>query len=251
MKHFVLIRGFRPFSFFCVLALILCAVTVAVVVHHSEKTAAVKSGQPLRGKIIAVDAGHGGADPGAVGVTGAVEKEINLILAEKLKTQLEAKGAVVIMTRTADRVFSDVKKEELEHRAELVKKGKAELFLSLQCNAVPNSDLRGAQTFYHPDSEQGKNLAEAIQKRFKTKLKNTDREALTLDSAYIMKLLDIPAVMVEVGFLSNPEEEALLKDDAYREKAVAAIYGGICDYYKKKDSSSSRLSSVFRLNDTL
>ena len=251
MKHLVLIREFRPFSFFCVLALILCAVTVAIVVHHSEETASVKSGQPLRGKIIAVDAGHGGADPGAVGVTGVVEKEINLILAEKLKTQLEAKGAVVIMTRSADRVFSDIKKEELEHRAELVKKSKAELFLSLQCNAVPNSELHGAQTFYHPDSEQGKNLAEAIQKRFKTKLKNTDREALTLDSAYIMRLLDIPAVMVEVGFLSNPEEGALLKDDDYREKVIAAIYGGIYDYYKMKDTSPSWLPSIFDFDDTL
>ena len=251
MKRFVLIRGFRPFSFFCVLALFSCAVIAAIVVYHGEETASVKSGQPLRGKIIAVDAGHGGADPGAVGVTGTVEKEINLILAQKLKKQLEAKGAVVVMTRTADRVFSDIKKEELEHRAELVKKGKAELFLSLQCNAVPNSELRGAQTFYHPDSEQGKKLAEAIQERFKTKLKNTDREALTLDSAYIMKLLDIPAVMVEVGFLSNPGEEARLKDDAYREKLIAAVYGGICDYYTKKDSSPSWLPAIFHFDDTL
>lgn len=149
------------------------------------------------------------------------------------------------MTRTDDSVFSDIKKEELDHRAALVKKKDSELFLSIQCNAVPNPALHGAQTFYYPGSENGQILAECIQNRFIKTLKNTDREALTLSSAYIMSKLEIPAIMVEVGFLSNAEEEALLKNDAYQEKIVAAIYGGIVDYYEKKASKESWFDFIF------
>ena len=93
--------------------------------------------------------------------------------------------------------------------------------------------------------KNGEILAECIQNRFIKTLKNTDREALTLSSAYIMSELEIPAIMVEVGFLSNAEEEALLKDNAYREKIVAAIYGGIVDYYEKKDSEESWFDFIF------
>ena len=244
MKPFVLIRKFRPFPFFAAV-LCLCALCAVPMVRHAEQTAAVQSGQPLKGKIIAIDAGHGGGDPGAIGVTGTAEKEINLILAKKMKILLEKKGAMVVMTRTDDSVYSDIKKEELDHRAALVQKKDAELFLSIQCNAVPNPSLHGAQTFYYPGSENGEILAKCIQSRFVKTLKNTDREALTLSSAYIMSKLEIPAIMVEVGFLSNTEEEALLNDDAYREKIVAAIYGGIVDYYEKKDSEESWFDFIF------
>ena len=249
MKPFVLIRKFRPFSLFVAMALCACVLCAVPVIRHTEQTAAVRSGQPLKGKIIAIDAGHGGGDPGAIGITGTAEKEINLILAKKTETLLKAKGAMVVMTRADDSVYSDIKKEELDHRAELVKKKDAELFLSIQCNAVPNPALRGAQTFYYPGSENGEILAKCIQNRFIKTLKNTDREALTLSSAYIMSRLDIPAIMVEVGFLSNAEEEALLKDDAYREKVVAAIYGGIVDYYEKKDSEESWFDFIFERFD--
>lgn len=245
MKQLVLIRKFRPFSFVAVIIILCCALCAAPVIGYTEKTAAVKSGQPLKGKVIAVDAGHGGSDPGAVGITGTYEKEINLILAQKLATLLKDKGALVVMTRTDDSRYSEIKKEDLDHRASLVEKKDAELFLSIQCNAVPNPALHGAQTFYYPESEKGKLLAESIQNRFVQTLKNTDREAITLNSAYIMSKLDIPAIMVEVGFLSNAEEEALLKDDAYREKVVAAIYGGIVDYYEKKDSEESWFDFIF------
>ena len=244
MKPFVLIRKFRPFPFFAAV-LCLCALCAVPMVRHAEQTAAVQSGQPLKGKIIAIDAGHGGGDPGAIGVTGTAEKEINLILAKKMKILLEKKGAMVVMTRTDDSVYSDIKKEELDHRAALVQKKDAELFLSIQCNAVPNPSLHGAQTFYYPGSENGEILAKCIQSRFVKTLKNTNREALTLSSAYIMSKLEIPAIMVEVGFLSNAEEEALLNDDAYREKIVAAIYGGIVDYYEKKDSEESWFDFIF------
>lgn len=166
-----------------------------------------------------------------------------------LETILTEKGAAVVMTRTDDTVFSDIKKEDLDHRAEIVNENEAELFLSIQCNAVPNRDLRGAQTFYYPESKQGELLAQAIQHRFIKTLKNTDREALTLSSAYIMSKLTIPAIMVEVGFLSHPEEEALLRDKEYQEKIVAAIYGGLLDYYEKKDSEESLFDMIFSFFD--
>ena len=90
MKPFVLIRKFRPFSLFVAMALCACVLCAVPVIRHTEQTAAVRSGQPLKGKIIAIDAGHGGGDPGAIGVTGTAEKEINLILAKKTETLLKA-----------------------------------------------------------------------------------------------------------------------------------------------------------------
>ena len=249
MKRFVFIRKTGVFPWVAAVIVAVCALFALPVIGYTEETASTKSEMNLKGKIIAVDAGHGGTDPGAIGVTGVTEKEINLILAKKLETLLTEKGATVIMTRTDDDTFSDNKKEDLDKRAALVEEKEAELFLSIQCNAVPNHDLRGAQTFYYPDSKQGKLLAETIQDRFIKTLKNTDREAITLSSAYIMSKLEIPAIMVEVGFLSHPEEEALLRDDAYREKITAAIYGGILDYYKKKDSEESVFDRIFNYFD--
>ena len=249
MKRFVFIRKIGVFPIVAAVIVTICALFILPVIEYTEDTAATKSEMNLKGKVIAVDAGHGGADPGAIGTTGVTEKEINLILAKKLETLLTEKGATVIMTRTDDSAFSDTKKEDLDHRADIVTKNEAELFLSIQCNAVPNHDLRGAQTFYYPESKQGKLLAEAIQSRFIKTLGNTDREAITLSSAYIMSKLEIPAIMVEVGFLSHPEEEALLCDDDYREKITAAIYGGILDYYKKKDSEESVFDRFFNYFD--
>ncbi|HMM06650.1 MAG TPA: N-acetylmuramoyl-L-alanine amidase [Clostridiales bacterium] len=245
MKQLVLIRSFRPYTVFCFAIVLCCALLVVPVVTYAEKSAAVKSGKTLTGKIIAIDAGHGGSDPGAIGFNGTAEKEINLLLALKLQALLEEKGAVVIMTRTDDTAYSDVKKEDLDHRAKIVTKKKAELFISIQCNAVPGSSYHGAQVFYYPESEEGKLLAESIQDSLVEKLKNTDRKALTLSSAYIMYVLDIPAIIVETGFLSNPEEEALLNDKNYQEKVVAAIYGGIVNYYNKQDSKESWLDFIF------
>lgn len=245
MKQLVLIRFFRPYAVFCFAIALCCALLVIPIVTYAEKTAAVKSGKTLTGKTIAIDAGHGGSDPGAIGFNGTTEKEINLILAKKLQALLEEKGAVVIMTRTDDTAYSEVKKEDLDHRAKIVTKKNAELFISIQCNAVPGSSYHGAQVFYYPESEEGKLLAESIQDSLVKKLKNTDREALTLSSAYIMYVLDIPAIIVETGFLSNPEEEALLNDKNYQEKVVAAVYGGIVNYYNKHDSEESWLDFIF------
>lgn len=249
MKQFVLIRKFRPLSLLLTLLLFCTALCSVPISNQIKEIAATQSGQPLKGKIIAVDAGHGGADPGAIGVTGTKEKDINLALAQKLEALLTEKGAVAVMTRTNDHVYSDIKREELDHRAEKVTQSDAELFLSIQCNAVHNSSLRGAQTFYYPESKKGHLLAECIQNRFVKTLKNTEREALTLSSAYIMSKLDIPAIMVEVGFLSNAEEEALLKDEAYQNRLITAIYGGITDYYEKQDSAESWLDMIFNYFD--
>lgn len=245
MKQLVLIRFFRPYTIFCFAIVLCCALLIVPVIAYTEKTAAVKSGETLSDKVIAIDAGHGGGDPGAIGVNGTAEKEINLILAQMLQELLEEKGATVIMTRTDDTAYSDVKKEDLDHRVEIVTKNKSELFISIQCNAVPGSAYHGAQVFYYPESEDGKLLAESIQESLVKNLKNTDREALTLSSAYIMYTLDMPAIIVETGFLSNPEEEALLNDKDYQEKVVAAIYSGIVDYYNKKDSEESWLDFIF------
>ena len=213
-----------------------------------QRVATAASSQPLMGRIIAVDAGHGGSDPGAVGVSGSEEKTINLQLALLLQKELERYGATVVMTRTEDMCYSDVKKEDLDARADLVSDHEGEILLSMQCNADPDPRCCGAQVFYHPQSEQGEKLAKAIQKAV---LHDTDqlkeREAQSLNGPYLMKAVAVPVVIVEAGFLSHSEEETMLLDEDYQKKIAAAVCRGVVNYYEKADAPS--FFSLFRTED--
>lgn len=215
--------------------------------RHVASTAA-NSSQPLTGHIIAVDAGHGGDDPGAIGASGSEEKAINLELALLLQKELERYGATVVMTRTEDMCYSNVKKEDLDARAALISDHEAEILISMQCNADPDASCCGAQIFYHPQSKKGEKLAKAIQK---TVIHDTDqlreREAQSLNGPYLMKAVAVPVVIVEAGFLSHREEEAMLLDPAYQKEIAAAVCRGVVNYYDKADAPS--FFSLFRRED--
>lgn len=195
---------------------------------------------PLSGKIIALDPGHGGVDGGAVSKEGIIEKDITLNLAFYLRDYLQQAGAIVVMTRETDKDlaspgtqgFSKRKTEDLLNRAELIKDHKADMLISIHLNAIPSARWRGAQTFYYSGGQAlSKPLAIHIQDELKLQLQNTDRVAQTADSVYLLKTLPIPSVLVEAGFLSNPEEAGLLSQDDYQRKAATAIYQGILKYY--------------------
>ncbi|RQD77463.1 MAG: N-acetylmuramoyl-L-alanine amidase CwlD [Candidatus Syntrophonatronum acetioxidans] len=188
---------------------------------------------PLVGTSIIIDPGHGGYDPG-VQVSGTMEKEINLEVALILRDFLQQGGAEVVMTREKDMDFLETstgpkKRMDMKRRLEIIEGAKADIILSIHCNAIPSSRWAGAQTFYQEGREDGKILAEYVQGELIRVLKNTDRQVKG-GNYFLLAQSSHPGVIVETGFLSNPQEASLLKNPGYREKVAWAIYGGILNY---------------------
>lgn len=194
---------------------------------------------PLSGKVIAVDPGHGGPDGGASSREGLIEKDVNLAIALHLRDYLQQAGAVVVMTREEDKDlaspgtkgYSRRKTEDLLERADLIKRSKADILLSIHLNSITSSKWSGAQTFYHSGKPDGERLAVLIQNELRKNLENTDRSAKANDTFYPLKALDIPGALVEVGFLSNPAEAQLMASEKYQKKVAAAVYQGVLRYY--------------------
>lgn len=203
---------------------------------------------PLSGKTIALDAGHGGPDGGASSKDGVIEKDVNLAITLHLRDYLQQAGAMVVLTREEDKDLADPntkgyskrKTEDLLKRAELINQKKADLFLSIHMNAIPSNKWSGAQTFYTSNHKDNRTLATLVQEEIKRNLKNTDRLPKPLDNGmYLLKTLQMPSTLIEVGFLSNPEESRLLRDPAYQKKVAASIYQGILRYYSGEKVSES------------
>ncbi|MGM0904285.1 MAG: N-acetylmuramoyl-L-alanine amidase CwlD [Bacillota bacterium] len=193
---------------------------------------------PLSGQIIVLDPGHGGPDPGAV-QGEAIEKDISLSVSLKLRDYLQQQGALVVMTRETDidladkelKGYSRRKVQDLKRRLELINHSEADFFASIHLNAIPSSKWKGAQTFYSGQFKESKRGAKFIQEELRRNLENTNREAKTSNSIYILKNSEVPGVLVEIGFLSNPTERQMLRQDEYQEQVAASIYQGIMRYY--------------------
>ncbi|MBU5595078.1 N-acetylmuramoyl-L-alanine amidase CwlD [Amphibacillus sp. MSJ-3] len=196
---------------------------------------------PLSGKVIVLDPGHGGADGGAVGADQTLEKELALTVSKKLQHYLQQAGAEVYLTRETDRDLandqtkgvSQRKVEDIKNRVVFMEEKDPDIFITLHLNALPSTQWRGAQTFYHPNQPSSKILAETIQEEIKVNLGNTNREALAINSVYVLKHANRPAALVEIGFLSNPDERELLKQSIYQNKMAASIYYGILSYFSE------------------
>jgi N-acetylmuramoyl-L-alanine amidase len=195
---------------------------------------------PLSGKTIAIDAGHGGPDGGAVSDSGLIEKDINLSISLYLRDYLQQSGAVVVMTRVTDSDLASEntkklrrrKTEDLVNRVEYITDKKADALVSIHMNSVPSSRWYGAQTFYTGNNPDNTRLATFIQNEIKRNLENTDRIAKPIDkTVYILKMMKIPSALVEVGFLSNPEEARKLNQTSYQKKVAASVYQGILKFY--------------------
>jgi N-acetylmuramoyl-L-alanine amidase len=206
--------------------------------HHRFETKAV-SYLPITNKIIGIDPGHGGVDPGAVSKTGVLEDEINLEIALKLKRLVEQSGGIVVMTREEDKglytekstTLREKKTEDLINRKALIEDAGCQLFVSIHMNSFTNTKHSGAQTFYYDGYIENEKLASIIQEELKVVLDKGNRRAAAIrDDVYLIKELPIPSVLVEAGFLSNPEEEKLLQTEEYQEKIAWAIYVGIMKY---------------------
>ena len=186
--------------------------------------------------VVVIDAGHGGFDPGKVGINGAEEKDINLAIAKKVAEYLEAGDVNVVMTREDDDGLydpaSDNKKvQDMKKRVEIMDSAQPDLIVSIHQNSYPEEYVHGAQVFYYKDSEAGKELADSIQKQFvKFVDPENNRQIKANDSYYLLKKTTKPIVIVECGFLSNSAEAAKLITEEYQSRVAWAVYMGIMCY---------------------
>ncbi len=184
---------------------------------------------------VVVDAGHGGADPGKVGINNQLEKDINLKIAKLLKRFLQAEGIEVIMTREGDGGLYDEgaankKVQDMKKRLEIIEASDAVLVVSIHQNSYHEEYVKGAQVFYYATSDKSKRLAEVLQGQLKELEPDNKREAKGNDSYFLLKKTSKPIVIVECGFLSNREEAERLSDEVYQEKLAWNIHMGIMKY---------------------
>ena len=189
---------------------------------------------PVENKVVIIDAGHGGFDPGKTGKSGDNEKNINLKISSYLQQYLEQSGAVVIVTRNADNALGDSKREDMSERRRISNESNGDILISIHQNAFTSGQPSGAQVFYFKTSDEGKRLAEHIQQSLIDTLdKNNKRQAKANSDYYVLKTTEIPSAIVECGFLSNAEEEAKLNTDEYQQQTAWAIYKGIVNYFNE------------------
>lgn len=198
-------------------------------VHKTYLKLLNQTGNPLRDRVIIVDAGHGGHDPGTI-KTGSTEKAIVLNVSKKLETKLKNAGAKVLMTRSTDKYYS------LEKRTIFAKNNYAEAFVSIHVNAA-GSSAKGAETYYDTSSNvngvESRDLATFIQRNIVQKANMVDR-GVKNNRFYVIRNNNVAAVLVELGFLSNADDYKKLTSEAYANIYADAIYQGLYEYYSKQ-----------------
>ncbi len=195
---------------------------------------------------VVLDPGHGGADGGAVSVTGTLEKDLNLRMAQTLKRLLEASGVRVILTRDSDTMLdSEIggsrKMKDLAGRLQIMNGQPEALFVSLHMNRFPSPSCKGTQVWYAQKDPEAKLLADAIAAEVKASLQpENHRQSKKADeNIYLLHRASTCAVLVECGFLSCPEEAAMLEDPVYHERLAAALTRGILTRLTARENTGS------------
>lgn len=211
---------------------------ISMAVVAKEAAQLVISGQFSKDhkKTVIIDAGHGAADSGKVGINDVLEKDINLSIALKVKKLLEQQDVTVVMTRENDHgMYPDAgnnrKLRDMKKRVELINREKPDLVVSIHQNAFSDPGVSGAQTFFYTGSREGQIAAELLQAQMiRTLQPQKERVAKANDSYYLLKNTPYPIVIVECGFLTNPKEAELLCEESYQAKTAWAIHLGILQY---------------------
>ena len=176
--------------------------------------------------LIVIDPGHGGEDPGKVGVNDALEKDINLKIAEKLRDLLEEESIQIVMTREDDFV-PESKNEDLKKRVELINEVNPDIVVCIHQNSFTDPSVAGPQVFYHGSSEISKKIAQTLQEELWLIDEENQRQIKGNESYYMLSQTEVPTVIVECGFLSNLEDAEKLVTDDYQEQIAQAICSGI------------------------
>jgi len=187
---------------------------------------------------IVLDAGHGGFDPGKVGVNDVLEKDINLAIVKKLQTLLVNEGFTVYLTRESDNLLADPtsntqKKDDMIARIEMISKINPLFTVSIHQNSFTDPSVYGPQVFYYKSSSESATLAKILQDVLNQQLEpEKTREPQANENYYLLTRTPTPTVIVVCGFLSNPKEADLLIQDDYQEQVARAIFLGILSYYE-------------------
>lgn len=226
--------------FGCLLAVFIALAVWIHAVQPEEEENVSAFALPITNKVVLIDPGHGGIDAGATD-NGLVEKDLNLAIAQKLKAYVEQSGGIAVMTRDTDTgTYApdrangvSQKQSDLAERKKMAETYQADVFVSIHMNKFPQTQYKGAQVFYAKTPENSESLAESIQQSLKDVLQDgNERQAKPNErGVFILKDAKVPSVIVECGFLSNPEEAALLKEDGYQQKVAWAIYLGIVKFF--------------------
>ncbi len=188
----------------------------------------------IKGKVIVLDPGHGGSDPGAIGPTGLQEKQVTLPIAEYLKSILEAKGAKVILTRTTDvDVYGPHASgvDELQARVNVANSNQADAFISIHINSFSNPNVGGIATYYFDESNQSKKLATAVQGQIAEHSGFNGDRGIQPGNLYVLRHSLMPSILVELGFISNPKEEGHLKESETQKDFARELAKGLELYF--------------------
>ena len=238
------IIGIKPSArqfFVAILGISVFLYGIWLAIFHMGETKPVFVQYHARPQII-LDAGHGGMDGGAVGVNNTPEQGINLAITLKLKELLQLNGFEVILTRPNENSIHDPsetsvakqKRSDMRNRMKIIENHPNALFVSIHQNKFSDPSCKGAQIFYSPNHSDSEQLAKLLQESFRENLQpENSREIKASDeSLYLLWNAEIPAVLVECGFLSNPNECDLLCDESYQKKIAFVIYLSLLDFYQ-------------------
>lgn len=218
--------------------IMVCVLLICVLLLSKEAVEVLKATE--KEQIIVIDAGHGGRDPGVVGINNVEEKDINLSIALKLKKILENEEYQIVLTREDDYGLYEegtrnMKMQDMENRIELINKTNPALVISIHQNSFPEESVYGPQVFFHKNSGEGRVLAENIQEKLNETLEIVKpREIKSNVSYYLLKEVQLPIAIVECGFLTNPSEAVLLQNEEHQQKIAGAIAEGIKVYMDKR-----------------
>lgn len=200
------------------------------------KVTATVNNLNLLGKVIILDAGHGGVDAGATSGK-IIEKDLNLILVKKLEKELVSRGATVYLTREDDKDLSTTtinrKRSDLYNRAKYINDISPDMYISIHLNSVTNQTWKGLQVFYTTKNKENKLIAETITNHLKENMSNI-REIKKDNTYYMYKYIKSPGVLIEAGFISNPNENYLLRKEEYQNKLVTLIEEGVEIYFENR-----------------
>ncbi len=201
----------------------------------------VSSGKVKKAEItVVIDAGHGDQDPGKIGVNDALEKDVNLQIAQKVKKLLKKKNIKVIMTREDDTSLAkdgggNRKVQDMKARVELINKTKPDLAVSIHQNSYHEEGICGAQVFYYTHSTDGERAAGIMQKALLEVDQENHRQEKADDGYYLLRRTEVPTIIVECGFLSNREEAEKLVDEKYQKKIAKAVVQGIEEFVGSRE----------------
>lgn len=200
----------------------------------------------LANRVVVVDPGHGGVDPGAVGPNNVLEKDLVLAVGHRLALFLRQGGARVVLSREGDYDLADPeitglyqrKRQDLARRVELANNLQADAFVSIHINSFPNPSQCGVQVFAQPGSPASQSLAACIQEELNRSVPHTRRVPLP-GNYYLLRHSRVPTVIVEIGFITNPQEYRLLQDPLYQSKLAWGIYAGLVKYFAQRTQNKN------------